>query len=611
MTPEQAAILLVTSRAFLRAHDQAALAREIGAALDRIVRPWKWTVAFIGEDGRLRIVAADGLSEAELARIRGQMDRIDSMAARIVAGAELWSDADDDARGRIAAYQARSGFAVPIVGESGVVGTFSAMFPDEHTFDEGERDTFRQLAAQAGLAFELLASRTALERERHDSSRDAQLAGMLLRVSEGLAGLTDTRAVTRAMGDSLLESTGASMAVVGRFDADRFTIAAAAGLSPERLGLLGRLAPITGAYGLTRELAAGRMVTLHAPIPEDMFPSALVGSTVEMQVAPIFLGDRVWGFLGVGVRAADAFLADRGEALLTGLATIAATALARAEAVERLEAQTDALESAVTERTAQLQEAVAELQLASEAKTDFLANVSHELRTPLTSILGFSELLLAGSEGPLTVGQRDDLETVVRSSRHLMELIDDLIDISRIETGRIELAPDRVDLDRLARTTVEEVRALAGAKGVALSVEPGSPVEVEADPARVHEIVLNLVSNAVKFTPASGAVRITVRGDDAWGTVEVSDTGIGIATIDHERVFEKFARLGGPQYAGTGLGLAISRELARLHGGEVTVESTLGLGSRFCLRLPRRMASPAADLGLAPWSVKPAQEATG
>src|SRR6185436_3847768 len=127
MTPEQAAILLVTSRAFLRAHDQAALAREIGAALDRIVRPWKWTVAFIGEDGRLRIVAADGLSEAELARIRGQMDRIDSMAARIVAGAELWSDADDDARGRIAAYQARSGFAVPIVGESGVVGTFSAM----------------------------------------------------------------------------------------------------------------------------------------------------------------------------------------------------------------------------------------------------------------------------------------------------------------------------------------------------------------------------------------------------------------------------------------------------------------------------------------------------
>jgi signal transduction histidine kinase len=100
----------------------------------------------------------------------------------------------------------------------------------------------------------------------------------------------------------------------------------------------------------------------------------------------------------------------------------------------------------------------------------------------------------------------------------------------------------------------------------------------------------------VKFTPASGAVRITALGDDAWGTIEVSDTGIGIAAVDHERVFEKFARLGGPQYGGTGLGLAISRELARLHGGDVTVESTLGLGSRFCLRLPRRMAVPVAHL---------------
>ena len=603
MTPEQTATLLATSRAFMRAHDQGALAGEIGAALERIARPWKWTVGFI-DDGRLRIVAHSGVSQEELATIRRLTDAAGSLAARVIAGAELWSDRDEAARERIGSYAARSGFAVPIVGESGVVGTFSAMFPDERLFGDGDRDTLRQLAAEAGLAFELLASRTALERERQDSSRDAQLAGMLLRVSEGLAGLTDTRAVTRAMGEALLGSTGASMALVGRFDGQRFAIAAAAGLSPERLALLGRLEPVTDTFGVTRELAAGRMVELEEPIADDMFPAPLVGSMVHMLATPIFLADRVWGFLGVGVRAADAFLADRGEALLTGLATIAATALARAEAVERLEAQTDALESAVTERTAQLQEVVGELQLASEAKTAFLANVSHELRTPLTAILGFSELLLAGSEGPLTAGQRDDLETVVRSSRHLMELIDDLIDVSRIETGRIELAPEVVELDRLARTTVEEVRALAGAKGVTLSVEPSTPVEVEADPGRVHEIVLNLLSNAVKFTPATGAVRITVSGDDVWGTVEVTDTGIGIAAIDHERVFEKFARLGGPQYAGTGLGLAISRELARLHGGDVTVESTLGLGSRFCLRLPRRIA-PRTAVGT-PVSTSPA-----
>jgi len=269
--------------------------------------------------------------------------------------------------------------------------------------------------------------------------------------------------------------------------------------------------------------------------------------------------------------------------------------------VGRLARHSDVLESSVTERTLQLRQAVAELRVANDAKNDFLGNVSHELRTPLTSILGFSEVLLSGLDGPLTPAQREDLETLVRSSRHLLSLIDDLIDISRIEAGRFALRTASIALGPLIATSVEEVRALAAQKSIAIAVElEGLPTLVVADRQRVHEILLNLLSNAVKFTPNGGSVRVRARGDAANVRIDVSDTGIGIAPADQERVFEKFARVAGPEYEGTGLGLSISRELARLHHGELEVHSTPGLGSVFTLVLPVETPSRSLDLADAP-----------
>jgi signal transduction histidine kinase len=243
-----------------------------------------------------------------------------------------------------------------------------------------------------------------------------------------------------------------------------------------------------------------------------------------------------------------------------------------------------------------------ELRSAGEAKTDFLANVSHELRTPLTAVLGFSEILLSGDDGPLNPRQHEDVTTILASSRRLLELIDDLIDISRIEGNQLELETHALPLLPLVANVVEELRALAGAKGIGLTFQPAAePVMVDADEVRLHDVFLNLVSNAVKFTRPGGIVRVVVEIESSREPgarpvrVDVIDTGIGIPQEEHERIFEKFHRLAGPEYPGTGLGLAIARELVMRHRGSLSVESTVGLGSRFSVLLPQSaVAEPAS-----------------
>jgi signal transduction histidine kinase len=242
----------------------------------------------------------------------------------------------------------------------------------------------------------------------------------------------------------------------------------------------------------------------------------------------------------------------------------------------------------------QLDEAVEQLRHASRVQSDLLANVSHELRTPLTAILGFSEILLSGLDGPLNPRQVEDATTIQANGQRLLLLVDDLIDIAAIGADRLELQARPIDSASALAQVVGEIRPLAGQKGIALTLDvPARPIEIQADPQRFHEMVLNLLSNAVKFTPSGGTVRVQSTdatadetADRPMFTIEVIDSGIGIAGENHERIFEKFQRLSGPEVAGTGLGLAISRQLATLHGGSLTVSSTPGLGSRFILRLP-------------------------
>jgi len=232
-----------------------------------------------------------------------------------------------------------------------------------------------------------------------------------------------------------------------------------------------------------------------------------------------------------------------------------------------------------------LRESNASLARASDAKSRFLASVSHELRTPMNAILGFTDALLAGVDGPLGNQQRESLEWVRRGGRDLLGLINEILDLSRIEAGRLVLSPERFDPRQVVSDVVEQQRPLAAQKNLELDFrDDGAPSEVELDLQRVRQILVNILGNAVNFTE-HGRVEVVVGKQDEDLHVSVRDTGAGIDPVHHETIFEEFGQAP-DNVAGTGLGLAISRRLARAMNGDLTVESEPGQGSTFHLRLP-------------------------
>ena len=221
------------------------------------------------------------------------------------------------------------------------------------------------------------------------------------------------------------------------------------------------------------------------------------------------------------------------------------------------------------------------LEQASEAKSRFLASVSHELRTPMNAILGFTDALLAGVDGPLNPEQQASLQWVQQGGRDLLELINEILDLSRIEAGKLVLEPEAFDPQELVESVVAQHRSLAVQSGIQLTRRDADPpTEVVLDRQRVRQIIVNLVGNAIKFTGDGEVVVETGSSDDGSLRVTVTDSGPGIATEEQERIFEEFAQAGTTS-AGTGLGLAISRRLARAMGGDITVQSEPGHGSTF------------------------------
>jgi signal transduction histidine kinase len=428
--------------------------------------------------------------------------------------------------------------------------------------------------------------------------REQRVTRALFALGHRLAAITDPAAVPPAIAAAIREATGASYALVGQWTADRTRLdfVAADGFTHSQMRLLASVDARADRFRMIRGGLEGGADVRVPPFEPDDVPVEVVEAfdLVALAGAPIVVDGEPWGVLVAGATADDPKIVDTGAELLIGLASIAATALSRAEAVVTLARQAEVLESSITERTRQLHDAILELRRASQAKTDLLANVSHELRTPLTAIIGYSDLLLHGGDGPLNDAQREDVGTIDRSGRHLLELIDELLEISRIEDGDIELNYSPTDLGKLIETSLSDLRALAGEKGLALEIDRlDLPTDLLADENRIRAMLLNLLSNAVKFTPSGG--RISVSGWVADDTVRiaVSDTGRGIAPDEQSRVFDKFHRVAGPEVPGNGLGLSIAREFARLHGGDIQLASTLGLGSRFTIVLPLRTARGA------------------
>lgn len=233
-------------------------------------------------------------------------------------------------------------------------------------------------------------------------------------------------------------------------------------------------------------------------------------------------------------------------------------------------------------------------------KSQFLANMSHELRTPLNSIIGFSRVILKGIDGPVTDPQKQDLEAIYNSGQHLLGLINDILDISKIEAGKVELAFDETDLQQLIHGVMSTAIALVKGKPIELqeSVPPDLPL-VRCDTRRIRQVLLNLVSNAAKFTD-EGFIRVEAAADDKFVSIHVSDSGIGIPDERQDHVFEAFTQVDSApsrKYGGTGLGLTISKSFVELHGGEIRVESEVGKGSTFTVTLPIAGPRPPQEQG--------------
>jgi signal transduction histidine kinase len=227
---------------------------------------------------------------------------------------------------------------------------------------------------------------------------------------------------------------------------------------------------------------------------------------------------------------------------------------------------------------------------ANQAKSLLLANMSHELRTPLNAILGFSELIEAGEAGPLTERQHEFINYVLSGGRHLLALIADILDLSKVEAGKLELVIEPTSLLEVASLVRTSVWPLADKQGITLTLDvPPDLPRLAADPTRLKQILFNLLSNAIKFTERGGEVSLRAQEDDGALLIAVSDTGQGIDAKDLPRLFQEFeqlARSGADREKGTGLGLALTKRLVTLHGGSIDVASTVGQGTTFSLRMP-------------------------
>jgi signal transduction histidine kinase len=238
----------------------------------------------------------------------------------------------------------------------------------------------------------------------------------------------------------------------------------------------------------------------------------------------------------------------------------------------------------------EIQEKGRQLEIANKHKSEFLANMSHELRTPLNAVIGFSEALIEKMFGELNPKQEDYLRDIHSSGRHLLSLINDILDLSKIEAGRMELELSEFSLPAALKNALTLVRERAQTHGIALKLHLDSKLgDIRADERKFKQIVLNLLSNAVKFTPDGGRVEVDARANGGSVKVSVKDTGVGIASKDQAALFEEFRQVGrttAGKREGTGLGLALTRRFVELHGGKIAVESTPGKGSTFTFTLP-------------------------
>lgn len=492
---------------------------------------------------------------------------------------------------RLGGYRTIMG--APMVVEGEVVGVLSVWRTSVDPFDERVQDLLSTFAAQGALALRNVDLFRALESRSTELARKVDQLEALAEVGEAISSSLDPDEVLSTIVTHAVQLSGTDGGSLMEYDEDTelFRVRTAYGTSPAVLDQLRQSRIHVDQSFVGRAAASGQVAQLPdlGQVQLDPHLRILYEAGWRSLVAiPLTRPDRIVGALVVRRKQPGGFSDETCE-MLSAFASQSTIALVNARLFQQLERQS------------------AELAEVSQHKSDFLASMSHELRTPLNAVIGFSEVLLERMFGELNDRQADYLQDILNAGRHLLALLNDVLDLSKVEAGHMELDLGVVDVAQTLADVLSLVRERALQHDIALTLDVAAAGvgSVRADPLRFKQIVLNLLSNAVKFTPDGGDVKVAARRSEGSLVVTVADSGPGIDPADQARIFDSFQQGGrnASSAEGTGLGLTLTRRIVELHGGRLWLDSTPGVGSTFGFSIPQPASIPL-DLEATDWNLE-------
>jgi signal transduction histidine kinase/ActR/RegA family two-component response regulator len=542
---------------------------------------------YLLEDGVYKLIKAVGVSDESIAYIAEHpmpMDR-DTLIGRVGLDRKTQQIPDvvaDPDFGRLDLQRVagfRTTMGAPMIVDDDVVGAMSIWRNEVSPFGDREMAIVTAFAGQAAMAINGVKLVQELQAGRAELARKVGELEALRMVGETVSSSLDVDHVLSTIAMHAVELSGTDGGSIMEYDDSerRFAVRSVYRTSPEVVDRLRGVRIDIDSTLVGRAALERRPIAVPDLSSVDLDPHLQIlfdDGWRSVVAVPILREERIIGSLVVRRKVTGDFTEETLD-LLETFASQSALALLNAQ-----------LFTALQERSAQLE-------VASRHKSEFLASMSHELRTPLNAVLGFSEVLLERMFGDINERQEEYLRDIHNSGKHLLELLNEILDLSKVEAGQMELEFTSLDVPAALEYAASMLRERATAHSIDLRVELGDGVgAVEADDLRFKQVVLNLVSNAVKFTPDGGSVVIRAVELDTDLHVSVKDTGVGIPVEDRERIFESFQQggRGASREEGTGLGLTLSRRIVELLGGRLWLETEVGVGSTFGFSIPMRRA---------------------